>query len=66
MLWWLLLFGAQILGCTGFSSCGMWALEHRLNSYGISCSTGLVAQQHVGSSQIRDRTQVIGRQILYH
>ena len=25
---------AWILGCTGFSSCGSWALEHRLNSCG--------------------------------
>ena len=25
---------AWTLGCLGFSSCGSWALEHRLNSYG--------------------------------
>ena len=24
----------QPLGCSGFSSCGSWALEHRLNSCG--------------------------------
>ena len=26
--------GAQALGCVGFSSCGTWALEHRLSSCG--------------------------------
>ena len=32
---------AQALGHAGFSSCGSWALEHRLNSlaHGLSCST---------------------------
>ena len=25
--------GTQTLGCTGFSSCTFWALEHRLSSY---------------------------------
>ena len=46
----------------GFSSCGSRALERRLSS----CDTGLVAPQHVGSSQTRSRTRVpcIGRQIL--
>ena len=46
----------------GFSSCGAWVLEHRLNS------CGLVAPRHVESSQIRNRSHVscIGRWILYH
>ena len=46
---------------SGYSS---RALEHRLRSW----CTGLVAQQHVGSSGTRDGTQIscIGRQILYH
>ena len=26
--------GAQALGCVGLSSCGTWALEHRLSSCG--------------------------------
>ena len=34
---------AQALGCVGFSSCGSWALERRLSSYGtraqLCCST---------------------------
>ena len=32
-------FVVQALGCTGFSSCGFQALEHRLNSWvhGLSC-----------------------------
>ena len=43
----------------GFSSCGSWALEHRLSS----CGSGLVALWHVGSSQTRNRTpdSCIGR-----
>ena len=44
------------------SSCGLWALEHRVSS------CGLVAPWHVVSSQTRDQTRVscIVRQILYH
>ena len=46
---------SQALGCTGFSSCGSQALEHRLSS----CHAwGFVALQHVGSSWTRDRTHV--------
>ena len=74
--------GYSLLPCAGFSlqgllvlqdtgsrahelsNCSSWALEHRLNSYG---AWALVAPQHVGSSQIRNRTCVsyTGRQILY-
>ena len=45
-------FAAQVLGCPGLNSCGVWA----------------VAPRHVGSSQTRDRTCVpcIGRWILIH
>ena len=41
-------------GCrhVGFSSCGSWALEHRLNSWGARI--GLAAPRHVGSSRTRD------------
>ena len=41
-------------------------VQHR--SEGHSWRTGLVALQHVGSSQTRDGTHVsfFGRQILYH
>ena len=42
---------------TGLSSRGSPALEHRLNSCGFS-NTGLVALQHLGSSQIRNPTHV--------
>ena len=42
--------GAQALGCSGFSSRGSQALEHRLSS----CGAGV--PRHVGSSQIRNRT----------
>ena len=43
-----------------FSSCGAWAQQFWL--------TGLVALQHVGSSQTRNLTHVpcVGRQILRH
>ena len=56
-LQWLLLCGAQPLGARasvvvahGLSSSGSWALERRLSSCG---ALGLVAPQHVGSSQTR-------------
>ena len=59
-LQWLLLL--QSLGSrhAGFSSCGAQPQQLWL--------MGLVAPQHVGSSQTRDRTRVpcIGRQILNH
>ena len=38
-----------VVVCGGFS-CSSWTLEHRLDG----CGTGLVALQHVGSSQTRD------------
>ena len=40
--------------CGGFGSCGMWAVECGLSSYG----TGLVALRQVGSSQTRHQTCV--------
>ena len=45
--------------------CDSSASAHRLNS--LWCM-GLIALHHVGSSQIRDQTQVscVDRQILYH
>ena len=33
-LWWLLLLQSMGSRCTGFSSCGSWALEQRLSSCG--------------------------------
>ena len=39
------------LGYAGFSSCGTWALECGLSSWG---PTGLVAPRHVGSSWTSD------------
>ena len=33
-LWWLLLLQSVCSRCTGFSSCGLWALERRLSSCG--------------------------------
>ena len=51
--------GAQALGCSGFSSCGSQALEHRFGTFDtrVSCST---------TCRIRDQTGVscIGRWIL--
>ena len=41
-------WGAQAPGCMSFSSCGSWALEHRL--------TATVALRQVGSSLLRDET----------
>ena len=58
LMWWLLLLRSMGSTCTDFSSCSMWAQQ--------LWHTGLVAPQHVGSSQTRDRTHVpcIDRQIL--
>ena len=57
---------------TGFSSCGMqaqqlWLVGSRAQAQQLWC-TGLVAPQHVESSQTRARTHVpcIGRRILNH
>ena len=63
--------GALALWDVGFSVCGMWA--PRLQSPGSRAqvpqlwSIGLVALQHVGSSQTRDQTLIscMIRQILY-
>ena len=55
----------SVVAASELSSCGSRALEHRLSS----CSTrDVIAPQHVGSSQTRDRTHVpcIGRRILNH
>ena len=41
--------GAQAVGCSGFSSCGSQALEHRQELW----FTSLIAPRHVGSSCIR-------------
>ena len=59
-LQWLLLFQSMGSRHTSFSSCGTRAQ--------VLWLTGLVALQHVGSSQTRHRTRVpcIGRQILNH
>ena len=48
-----------------YCSCGSWALEFRAQQLGCM---GLVAPQHVGSSQTRDHTHVfsIAKQILIH
>ena len=56
---------AQPSHCDGFSCCAAQALGHRLQQL---WHTGLVAPQHVGSSQTRDQTCVpcTGRQILNH
>ena len=53
-------YGAQALEHTGFNCCGLWAHQLRLE--------GLVALQHVESSQTRNRTCVpcTGRLILNH
>ena len=68
-MWWLPLWqsagsrdvGSAAVACK-LSSCGSWALEHGLSS------GGLVAPQHVESSQTRDPTCVlcIDRRILIH
>ena len=55
--------------CKGFfSSYGEWGLLSSLG-HGLQelWHVGLVSPQHVGSSQIRDRTHFpcVGRQILY-
>ena len=59
-LWWLLLLRSTGSRRAGFSSCGSRAQQ--------LWRTGLVAPQHVGSSQTRDRIHVpcIGRRILNH
>ena len=57
---WLLLLWSMGCRCAGFSSCSPWAQLLWLE--------GLVAPQHVGSSQTREQTSVpcIGRWILNH
>ena len=63
---------ARALGRAVFSSCGTWAQQLWLAGSRVQAQqlwhTGLVAPQHVGSSQTRDRTHVpcIGRRILNH
>ena len=71
-LQWLILLQSTGSRCAGFSSCGMWAQElwhsgSRMQAQQLWCK-GLVAPQHVGSSQTRARTRVpcIGRWILNH
>ena len=39
--------GARALGCVGFSSCGSWALEHRLDSCSAAC--GIFLHQGIES-----------------
>ena len=51
----------QALGCEGFSSCGSWAPEHRLNSCDAAASLLCGMWDLAGSG-----TEPIGRQILYH
>ena len=69
-LWWLLLLRSTGSRCTGFSSCGTWAQQLWLRGSRAQAQqlwlTGLVALQHVGSSQTRAQTRVpcIGRRIL--
>ena len=55
---------ASVAAARGLSSYSSRALKHTLNS----CCKGLVALQHVGSSQIGDRNRVScnARRILYH
>ena len=71
-LQWLLLLWSSGSRHVGFSSCGMqaqqsWLAGSRAQAQQFQC-TGLVALQHVGSSQTRAQTRVpcIGRQILNH
>ena len=47
----LLLLQSMGFRAAGFSSCGSWALEYRLNSFGAWC---LLPLRHVGSFQTRD------------
>ena len=68
-LWWLLLLRLQ---STGSSSCGTWAQQLWLAGSRVQAQQlwrmGLVALQHVGSSQTRAQTRVpcIGKRILNH
>ena len=62
---WLLLLQSRGSRVSGGSSCGLWALEHRLSSCG---ARALLPPRHVKSSGTKDRTHVpcTGRRILYH
>ena len=59
--WWLSCWRARALGCAGSSSCGRRGLSS-CSSWAAQAQelwpTGLVASQHVGSFQTRDRTHV--------
>ena len=63
---------AQASHCRGFSCCGALALDRGASvvaSHGLSSwASGLVVQQHVGSSLTRDQTLVpcVGRQTPNH
>ena len=71
-LQWLLLLRSMGSRHAGFSSCGMWAQQLWLTGFRAQAQQlwrmGLVAPQHVGSSQTRAQTRVpcIGRRILNH
>ena len=57
---------ASAVAACGLSSCGPWALEHRLNS--CDARAKLLCGMWDWSSPIRDQTRIscIGRQILHH
>ena len=69
---WPLCCRTQALGCTGFSTCGVWAQLLQLEGSRAQVQwlwhTGLAAPQHVESFWTKDRTHVpcIGRQTLNH
>ena len=69
---WLLLLQSTGSRRMGFSSCSTWAQQLWLTGSRVQAQqlwrTGLVALQHVGSSQTRAQTHVpcIGRRILNH
>ena len=69
---WLLLLQSMRSTCTGFSSCGSWAQQLWLKGSRAQAQQlwrmGLVVPQHVGSSQIGDRTHVpcIGKWVINH
>ena len=56
--WWLLCYGARALGRSGFSGCGTWVQSLQFPGSRAQAQylwhTGLVAPQHVESSQIKD------------
>ena len=60
-----LVAGAQALGGAGFSSCGSWALEYKLNSCG-TCAQLLLSMWDLPGPGIEPGSPALVERILSH